>query len=58
MPPPSSGGVDAPPVLNVLEGYDLAGMGFGSSRYVHHVAEAMRRAFADRARYLGDPEPS
>jgi gamma-glutamyltranspeptidase/glutathione hydrolase len=39
----------------VLEGYDLRAMGFASSRYLHHVAEALRRAFADRARYLGDP---
>jgi gamma-glutamyltranspeptidase/glutathione hydrolase len=42
--------------LNLLEQYDLAGMGAGSSRFVHHVSEALRRAFADRARYLGDPE--
>jgi len=41
--------------LNVLEAYDLKAMGFGSSRYLHHVAETLRRAFADRARYLGDP---
>jgi len=39
----------------VLEGYELRAMGFASSAYVHHVAEALRRAFADRARYLGDP---
>ena len=54
-PPPSSGGVCLLQSLNVLEGYDLKAMGFASSRYVHHVAEALRRAFADRARYLGDP---
>ncbi len=56
MPPPSSGGVILLQVLNVLEGYDLPGMGFGSATYLHHLAEAMRRAFADRARHLGDPD--
>ena len=54
-PPPSSGGTGLLECLNVLEGYDLRAMGFGSSRYLHHVAEALRRAFADRARWLGDP---
>ncbi len=54
-PPPSSGGTGLLQSLNVLEGYDLQAMGFGSSRYLHHVAEALRRAFADRARYIGDP---
>jgi gamma-glutamyltranspeptidase/glutathione hydrolase len=56
VPPPSSGGVVLLECLNVLEGYDVAGMGFGSSRHVHTFAEALRRAFADRARWLGDPE--
>jgi gamma-glutamyltranspeptidase/glutathione hydrolase len=55
VPPPSSGGTCLVESLNVLEGYDLKAMGFGSSRYLHHVAETLRRAFADRARYLGDP---
>jgi gamma-glutamyltranspeptidase/glutathione hydrolase len=55
VPPPSSGGTCLLQSLNVLEGYDLASMGFGSSRYLHHVAETLQRAFADRARYLGDP---
>jgi gamma-glutamyltranspeptidase/glutathione hydrolase len=54
-PPPSSGGAALLQCLNLLEGYDLRAMGFGSSRYLHHVAEALRRAFADRARWLGDP---
>jgi gamma-glutamyltranspeptidase/glutathione hydrolase len=54
-PPPSSGGVVLLQALNVLEGYDLAGAGFGSADAVHLTAEALRRAFADRARYLGDP---
>ena len=56
MPPPSSGGVVLLEVLNILEEYDLPGMGFGSAAYLHHLTEAMRRAFADRARYLGDPD--
>jgi gamma-glutamyltranspeptidase/glutathione hydrolase len=56
MPPPSSGGVVLLQVLNVLEGHDLKGMGFGSAAYVHHLGEAMRRAFASRARFLGDPD--
>ncbi|HXK09868.1 MAG TPA: gamma-glutamyltransferase [Vicinamibacteria bacterium] len=55
VPPPSSGGVVLLECLNVLEEDDVAGLGFNSSRYVHHVAEALRRAFADRARWLGDP---
>ena len=56
MPPPSSGGVVLLQVLNILEGYDLPGMGFGSAAYLHHLTEALRRAFADRARHLGDPD--
>jgi gamma-glutamyltranspeptidase / glutathione hydrolase len=56
VPPPSSGGVVLLECLNVLEGYDVGGMGFGSSLHVHTFAEALRRAFADRARWLGDPE--
>ena len=55
VPPPSAGGVALLECLNILEGYDLKAMGFGSSRYVHHVVEALRRAFADRVRWLGDP---
>jgi gamma-glutamyltranspeptidase/glutathione hydrolase len=56
MPPPSSGGTALLEMLNVLERYDLASMGFGSAAHLHLLAEAMRRAFADRARYLGDPD--
>jgi gamma-glutamyltranspeptidase/glutathione hydrolase len=56
MPPISSGGTALLEMLNVLEGYDLESMGFGSAVTVHLMAESMRRAFADRARYLGDPE--
>ena len=56
MPPPSSGGVALVEMLNILEGYDLAAARHNSPRYAHLVAEAMRRAFLDRARYLGDPD--
>ena len=56
MPPPSSGGVALVEMLNILEGYDLAAMGHNSPRYLHHLAEAMRRAFRDRARYLADQD--
>ena len=55
MPPISSGGTALVQMLNILEGYGLAEFGFGSAQTVHLMVEAMRRAFADRARYLGDP---
>ena len=55
MPPISSGGTALVQMLNILEGYGLAEFGFGSAQTVHVMTEAMRRAFADRARYLGDP---
>jgi gamma-glutamyltranspeptidase/glutathione hydrolase len=55
MPPPTSGGTALIEMLNVLEGFDLSKTGPQSAATVHLVAEAMRRAFADRARYLGDP---
>ena len=50
MPPPSSGGMAVVQMLNVLEGYDLKANGYGSAKNIHLTAEAMRRAFADRAR--------
>ena len=56
MAPPSSGGVAMTQMLNILEGFDLAGSAHNSPHYVHLVAEAMRRAFLDRARFLGDPD--
>ena len=56
VPPPSAGGVALLQCLNVLEDYDVPGLGAGSSLFVHTVSEAMRRAFADRARFLGDPD--
>ena len=55
MPPVSSGGVALLTMLNILEGFDLAKDGYGSAANVHRIAEAMRRAYADRARYIGDP---
>ena len=56
MPPISSGGTVLIEMLNVLEGYDLRKSGFGSADTIHLMTEAMRRAYADRARYLGDPD--
>ena len=56
MPPPSSGGVAMIEMLNILERYDLKSMGAGSSQAIHIMVEAMRRAFADRAQFLGDPD--
>jgi gamma-glutamyltranspeptidase/glutathione hydrolase len=55
-PPPSSGGPTLCEILNILEGYDLASMGFHSPAELHVLAEAMRRAFFDRAAALGDPD--
>ncbi len=56
MPPPSSGGVVLVEMLNILEGYDLAAMGHNSAAYLHVLTETMRRAYADRAEHLGDPD--
>lgn len=56
MPPPSSGGVAIIEMLNIMEQANLDSIPFNSTQYVHLVAEAMRRAFADRAEYLGDPD--
>ena len=55
MPPISSGGTALLQMLNILEGYDLAKDGPRSATTVHRIAESMRRAFADRARHMGDP---
>jgi gamma-glutamyltranspeptidase/glutathione hydrolase len=55
MPPISSGGTALVEMLNILEGYNLTASGYGSAQTIHLVTEAMRRAYADRARYLGDP---
>jgi len=56
MPPPSSGGVAIATMLNILEGYDLEALGPDSPETLHLLAEAMRRAFRDRAAYLGDTD--
>jgi gamma-glutamyltranspeptidase/glutathione hydrolase len=56
MGPPSSGGVVITEALNILEGFDLNQMGHNSVQYLHTLSEAMRLAFIDRARYLGDPD--
>jgi gamma-glutamyltranspeptidase/glutathione hydrolase len=56
MPPPSSGGVALIEMMNLMELADLQTMEFNSAEHLHLVAEAMRRAFADRAEHLGDPD--
>ncbi|WP_241521230.1 gamma-glutamyltransferase [Kineobactrum sediminis] len=55
-PPPSSGGVHIIQMLNILEGFDLKGMGHNSAAYLHHLAESMKLAYADRSRYLADQD--
>ena len=56
MAPPSSGGIGVITMLNILEGYDLKANGYGSAKNLHLITESMRRAFADRAQYIGDPD--
>ena len=56
MPPPSSGGIVMLQVLNMLEKHDIRKMGWASSEKYHLLTEAMRRAFADRAEWMGDPD--
>jgi gamma-glutamyltranspeptidase/glutathione hydrolase len=55
-PPPSSGGVALVEILNILEGYNLQSFGNRSAEAIHLAAEAFRRAFMDRAEFLGDPD--
>jgi gamma-glutamyltranspeptidase/glutathione hydrolase len=55
MGPTSSGGTHIIQILNILEGFDIAAMGFGTADTVHVIAEAMKIAFADRFRYMADP---
>jgi gamma-glutamyltranspeptidase / glutathione hydrolase len=55
-PPPSSGGIALLEILNILEGYDLTKYGNRSAEEIHLTAEAFRRAFYDRAEFLGDPD--
>jgi gamma-glutamyltranspeptidase / glutathione hydrolase len=54
--PPNTQGIAALQMLNILEGYDLAALGFGSEKYLHLFVEAKKLAFEDRARYYADPE--
>lgn len=56
MPPPSSGGIALKQILGMLESHDLRELRLHSASYIHLVSEAMRRAFYDRARHLGDPD--
>jgi gamma-glutamyltranspeptidase / glutathione hydrolase len=56
MPPPSSGGAHLIEMLNILEGFDLKATGHNSADYIHRLVEAMRRAYADRAKHMGDPD--
>jgi gamma-glutamyltranspeptidase / glutathione hydrolase len=55
-PPPSSGGTALVEILNILEGYDLAKFGNRSAQAIHLTVEAFRRAFYDRAEFLGDSD--
>ena len=55
-PPPSSGGTVLIESLNILEGYDLAKLGNRSAQSIHYTTEAFRRAFFDRAEFMGDPD--
>ncbi|MFQ3196985.1 MAG: gamma-glutamyltranspeptidase/glutathione hydrolase [Paraglaciecola sp.] len=55
-PPPSSGGTTLCQMLNILEGYDMSAMGYGSSDAIHYTVEAMRHAFVDRNSLLGDTD--
>jgi len=56
MPPPSSGGIHLVQMLNILEAFDLKAWGYGSANAWHHIAEAMKFAYADRSRWLGDSD--
>jgi len=54
--PPNGQGIAALQILNILEGFDLKSMGFGSAEYIHTFVEAKKLAFEDRARYYADME--
>jgi gamma-glutamyltranspeptidase/glutathione hydrolase len=56
MPPPSSGGIHLLQMLNILEGLDLKAVELNSADYIHRLTEAARRAYADRATHMGDPD--
>ena len=54
--PPNGQGIAALQILNIMEGFDVKKMGFGSAEYIHHFVEAKKIAFADRAKYYADPD--
>ena len=56
MPPSSSGGTHLVQMLNMLEDFPIKELGFGSSEVIHILAEVMKRAYADRSKYLGDTD--
>ncbi len=56
MPPSSSGGVHLIQMLNMLEPFSIKEMGFGSAQSIHLMSEVMKRAYADRSKYLGDTD--
>ncbi|GAA0851461.1 gamma-glutamyltransferase [Marinobacter szutsaonensis] len=56
MSPPSSGGTHIVQILNILEGYPISDWGHNSASTIHHMAEAMKLAYADRSQYLGDTD--
>lgn len=58
MPPPSSGGVHVIQMLNILEAWDIAKSGQNSAQTIHYMAEAMKLAYADRSKHMGDPRYS
>ncbi|MFM2481229.1 gamma-glutamyltransferase [Celerinatantimonas sp. YJH-8] len=55
-PPPSSGGTTMCEILNILSGYNMKAMGYGSAQAIHYMTEAMRHAYVDRNTLLGDPD--
>lgn len=55
-PPPAASGVHIAQMLNILEGYDIGGLGFGTTETIHYLAEVLKIAFADRAAASGDPD--
>ena len=55
-PPPAASGVHIAQMLNILEGFDIAALGFGTAETIHYLAEVLKIAFADRAAASGDPD--
>jgi gamma-glutamyltranspeptidase/glutathione hydrolase len=55
-PPPAASGIHITQMLNILEEFDVADLGFGTADSIHLLLEAMKKAFADRNRYTGDPD--